>query len=88
MDQVTQQNAAMVEESTAASHSLAQETEDLARLISRFEVGEPAVVSPTRRTSRPAAPRPALKSVSSYAGGGGALRKPEPAGDQDSWEEF
>ncbi|PSJ49019.1 methyl-accepting chemotaxis protein, partial [Pseudaminobacter soli (ex Li et al. 2025)] len=31
MDQVTQQNAAMVEESTAASHSLAQETDALAR---------------------------------------------------------
>jgi methyl-accepting chemotaxis protein len=32
MDQVTQQNAAMVEQSTAASHSLAQETETLQEL--------------------------------------------------------
>jgi methyl-accepting chemotaxis protein len=39
MDQVTQQNAAMVEESTAASHALAREAQDLARLISRFKVG-------------------------------------------------
>ena len=36
MDQVTQQNAAMVEESTAASHSLAQEAETLAQAIARF----------------------------------------------------
>jgi len=39
MDQVTQQNAAMVEESTAASHALAQEATVLARLIEGFEVG-------------------------------------------------
>jgi methyl-accepting chemotaxis protein len=36
MDRVTQQNAAMVEESTAATHDLAQETERLAELIGRF----------------------------------------------------
>jgi methyl-accepting chemotaxis protein len=39
MDQSTQQNAAMVEESTAASHSLAKEAEALFQLISRFEIG-------------------------------------------------
>ena len=42
MDQVTQQNAAMVEESTAASHSLAQDAESLAQLISGFELDERA----------------------------------------------
>lgn len=39
MDQGTQQNAAMVEESTAASHSLAKEAEALFQLIARFEIG-------------------------------------------------
>ncbi|MBC2775907.1 HAMP domain-containing protein [Rhizobium sp. AQ_MP] len=39
MDQGTQQNAAMVEESTAASHSLAKEAEALFQLIGRFEIG-------------------------------------------------
>ncbi len=39
MDQVTQQNAAMVEQSTAASHSLAGEAEELARLVGRFRTG-------------------------------------------------
>jgi methyl-accepting chemotaxis protein len=37
MDRVTQQNAAMVEESTAACHSLAQETERLSALIGAFQ---------------------------------------------------
>lgn len=37
MDQGTQQNAAMVEESTAASHSLAQEAASLFQLLSKFK---------------------------------------------------
>ncbi|MDB5433648.1 MAG: methyl-accepting chemotaxis protein [Caulobacter sp.] len=40
MDQVTQQNAAMVEETTAASHGLARETEGLAQLVERFQVAD------------------------------------------------
>ncbi len=38
MDQVTQQNAAMVEESTAATHSLSQEIAQLSRLIGEFQI--------------------------------------------------
>jgi methyl-accepting chemotaxis protein len=36
MDKVTQQNAAMVEETTAAAQSLTHETESLAELLRRF----------------------------------------------------
>jgi methyl-accepting chemotaxis protein len=36
MDKVTQQNAAMVEETTAASHALSQEAEALAELVGAF----------------------------------------------------
>ena len=38
MDQVTQQNAAMVEESTAASRSLAQDASELDRLMRQFQI--------------------------------------------------
>ncbi|WP_240609447.1 methyl-accepting chemotaxis protein [Phenylobacterium deserti] len=96
MDQVTQQNAAMVEQSTAASHSLSQETEELARLVGRFQVGAPSIVSPTRRgapapaaaPAKSAAAQPGLKTLSTHAGGGGALRKPQPVHAHDTWEEF
>ncbi len=40
MDQVTQQNAAMVEETTAASHALAQQANGLAALIARFRLND------------------------------------------------
>jgi methyl-accepting chemotaxis protein len=50
MDQMTQQNAAMVEESTAASHGMAQEAANLAKLTGGFEVGgrQAAARAPTR----------------------------------------
>ncbi|MEH3046441.1 methyl-accepting chemotaxis protein [Sphingomonas adhaesiva] len=39
MDGVTQQNAAMVEETTAAARSLAEETQNMTREVARFELG-------------------------------------------------
>ena len=42
MDQVTQQNVAMVEQSTAAARSLASDTEELSRLIGQFKLGNEA----------------------------------------------
>lgn len=44
MDQMTQQNAAMVEESTAASTALAEDARQLAALMARFTVATAAVV--------------------------------------------
>ena len=38
MDQVTQQNAAMVEQTNAASHTLASDAENLSRLVGQFKV--------------------------------------------------
>ena len=49
MDKVTQQNAAMVEETTAAAQSLTQETEALADMVSRFKVGNTALGQPAGR---------------------------------------
>ncbi|MFD1746667.1 methyl-accepting chemotaxis protein [Rhizobium helianthi] len=52
MDQGTQQNAAMVEEQTAASHGLAQEAANLNRLLSQFRIHEGAQSSsPSRRVA-------------------------------------
>ena len=93
MDQVTQQNAAMVEESTAASHALTQETGELARLVAGFRLSQVAVV---RSAVAPASIRPArvahaasLKPVASMrrAVAGGAVRVPQ-AAEQSDWAEF
>ena len=54
MDQGTQQNAAMVEESTAASHSLAKEAAALNALLSQFNLGEGGSMSSAPAYSAPA----------------------------------
>ena len=49
MDQGTQQNAAMVEEQTAASHGLATEAAALTGLLAQFRIDERANAQETRR---------------------------------------
>jgi methyl-accepting chemotaxis protein len=52
MDQVTQQNAAMVQQSTVASQLLSEEAADLATLISRFKIdGSVRSSQPTPRAA-------------------------------------
>ncbi|RUM24964.1 PAS domain S-box protein [Rhizobium vallis] len=78
LDQATQQNAAMVEESTAASHSLAREAETLRVLLARFRLPG-AAAAPVRQQ----ASSPALHLVSRVAGARGAA-----AANTESWQEF
>jgi methyl-accepting chemotaxis protein len=60
MDKATQQNAAMAEESTAASHNLSDEARRLAALIAEFEVAQTASDGTARPTrNAPAALRKA-----------------------------
>ena len=86
MDRVTQQNAAMVEETTAATLSLRSQTEELGRLISSFRtdadgasvaqlrrMGQQMREAVSPRAAEPAAPRarPAPAIVAVAASGGG-----------------
>jgi methyl-accepting chemotaxis protein len=57
MDNVTQQNAAMVEQATAAARSLAVESDALAQEVARFKLGGPASALNSRQA--PARPAPA-----------------------------
>jgi methyl-accepting chemotaxis protein len=85
MDKVTQQNAAMVEEATAASQTLANETDELAHAMAKFRTsaGEATAVrqssrAPQRNTSTVTQLRP--------TGHGGAARAPK--AEAESWHEF
>ncbi|MBZ5763532.1 methyl-accepting chemotaxis protein [Rhizobium sp. VS19-DR104.2] len=85
MDQVTQQNAAMVEESNAASARLAGESRGLRELLSQFQLGgnmasQTAVLRQT--ASAMAAPRRASPSTNRAALRGSLALKSE------AWEEF
>ncbi len=97
MDKVTQQNAAMVEETTAAAQNLSAETEQVARLVGGFSLGggRAGVSARPPVAQRPAAPSPAKRAAAPVAravpqmratGSGGAAAKASPA--TDGWEEF
>ena len=58
MDQVTQQNAAMVEETTAAAHALGQESAELARLVGLFQLGRAGEGDLASETAAPRRPAP------------------------------
>jgi methyl-accepting chemotaxis protein len=89
MDKVTQQNAAMVEESTAAAHSLSEETERLAHMIGHFQIGEedlPAAAASGAKPPAPAVSRPMLKAV--VGGSGPGAGRKSAARPSKQWTEF
>ena len=89
MDQVTQQNAAMVEQANTSSASLRGEAQDLARQVARFQTGD----RPTARRPEPAraerhapAANPVAEQrarIQSFARPGAAAAAPAA-----EWEEF
>lgn len=84
MDQMTQQNAAMVEESNAASASLATETAGLRQLLSHFTLNGRSSAPVQQRHVTSAAPAPARSAPARRAApavsGANALK--------EDWEEF
>ena len=88
MDQMTQQNAALVEEAAAAAKSMEEQTDAMQRSVAMFKLAEEFVGAgaptatvtplPTARTKAPARKEP----VRMAAAGGG--RRPK----DDSWKEF
>jgi methyl-accepting chemotaxis protein len=98
MDQVTQQNAAMVEQSTAASHSLSQETEQLTSLFGQFQLSRSMdddtmrrqlkKVAPHAFPSRPAAAKFQTKpQVKPQMRPQSMVANGAPIEDEDGWEE-
>ncbi|MGJ9419519.1 methyl-accepting chemotaxis protein [Massilia sp. CMS3.1] len=95
MDQVTQQNAALVEEAAAASASMQEQAANLTRAVGVFQVGggELAVPAgaPRARAAAPLAPRTALARPAAPAAA--AVRKPaakqaKAATNEAEWEAF
>jgi methyl-accepting chemotaxis protein len=92
MDQVTQQNAAMVEETNAASATLAKEANRLRELISQFQLGNDATAAlrsagaemAVPRRAAPVAPSPASRRTPVRVNASGVAVHAE---NQD-WQEF
>ena len=103
MDQITQQNAALVEEATASSQAMTQQARDLQSLVSQFQI-EGAYLEEAAQQASPAAPVKAAPAARSFAGARTPAARPTPSrgaparpaaprpsfrrGDDDGFEEF
>lgn len=77
MDNVTQQNAALVEEATAAAESLEEQAHDLAVIVGSFKVDDkPMAISAPPSTTRTAKEKAVKSNI------------PAPNKSYDEWEEF
>ncbi|WDJ78996.1 methyl-accepting chemotaxis protein [Xanthomonas campestris] len=90
MDETTQQNAALVEEATAAARSLEEQAVQLTEAVAVFKTDNRVVAAPVRHVPSPAI-NPAIKAKVAAAG-----RTPAPkpravvttASNEGSWQEF
>ena len=85
MDQATQQNAAMVEETNAATQELRALGAKLNRVIARFRIAETAETASAKAPAagpRASEPRPAKTRIPVTAGNTALAAQP------DDWEEF
>ena len=82
MDQVTQQNAALVEEMAAAANSLQTQAQDLVQTVAVFQLGADAPAAtarPPTRTARAAPPPPARAAAPARKPAPAAVAAPRPA---------
>ncbi|MBZ8143289.1 methyl-accepting chemotaxis protein, partial [Rubrivivax gelatinosus] len=93
LDQVTQQNAALVEESAAAAESLRLQAARLTELVGVFKVdtGDIGATAPSRPSSSAVRLQPAVPAASrrkaATAAPASPTRVPAPAG-ADDWASF
>ena len=84
LDHVTQQNAAMFEETTAASHALMSETDALAKAVSRFKLGSSGAAKQAAQDREIDGKITAVPAVR----GNLALQSDDSSQAQTGWEDF
>ncbi|WP_020593096.1 methyl-accepting chemotaxis protein [Kiloniella laminariae] len=87
MDEMTQQNAALVEESSASARSLEEQAEALTKLISFFKIDQGQASAPRKlkEVKATGAPRTAQKKVAVFKSAAPARAAIQ---DGDDWSEF
>ncbi|CAM4165891.1 Chemotaxis protein [Comamonas aquatilis] len=102
MDQNTQQNAALVEQSAAAADSLQRQAQAMVASVAIFEVGQgagkavpamaPVAVAAPQSASRPAQALAPASALSSFAPSGRGKASPKTvaasAAEDEQWEQF
>ena len=94
MDDVTQQNAALVEQSAAAAAAMQSQSQTLAQVVSVFKLRNmpartgAAMAAPAARASQPVVARPAARTAQAAPRIAAAKAKPVAKELGDEWETF
>ena len=94
LEEMTQQNAALVEEASASAEQLSYLADDLVNAVSVFKITQvaaavsPAVVAPTLATSAASTPPRIVKRGSKVARPGASAQFKLPKASEEEWEEF
>ncbi len=90
MDEVTQQNAALVEEAAAAAQSLQDQAGNLSQVVSVFQVagGAPTHAAPAATAHATARPKVVAGRQPARAIANAAPRRAAGGGESTDWEEF
>ena len=87
MDNVTQQNAALVEQAAAAAQSMQEQAAALSQIVAVFKISEDAIAAARTRT-QPAAARKPARELAVSPKTPALVRAPQLARADDDWEEF
>jgi methyl-accepting chemotaxis protein len=99
MDSMTQQNAALVEEASAAAQALTEQAVNLTQMIGHYQVGSDGGAEPVARAAAPKARTTAVpeRRTAARPWTGKAKTAPAPAakpkkaaagGTEEQWEDF
>ncbi|NVJ91799.1 MAG: methyl-accepting chemotaxis protein, partial [Methylocystaceae bacterium] len=84
--EMTQQNAALVEESSASARSLEEQSEKMIRLMSFFDIGANKQVKSSVPAQQPSVQKPAVTKV--LPAQAHTPHNPVDANEDADWEEF
>jgi hypothetical protein len=87
MDELTQQNAALVEEATAASQAMAGQVRELNDMLARYDVGTAAAAAPAAERTPMAAAAAAVRTAPQPAEDDTRLQSRRAAGAGGEWIE-
>jgi hypothetical protein len=92
MDEMTQQNAALVEEAAAAAGSMQEQAVKLEQAVAVFKLGatdvQKAAAMPARAVQQPKAVAQKALAVSSIKAPSAVTARPQSPRSSDEWEEF
>jgi len=88
LDEITQQNAALAEEASAASVSMSDQSTNMTELLEFFNVGNQTAAPVSRQATAPVVKAPTQNKIQQKTPKSKPVEAAQPASDDSEWEDF